>query len=47
MTTPPGDNPNGRKDENNKRREEWLFTAKLFLLVIAIFGTVIFLALWQ
>jgi len=47
MTTPSRNNPNGRKDENDKRREEWVLTAKLFLLVIAIFGTVIFLAIWQ
>jgi len=37
----------GRKEVNDERRDEWILTVKLWLLVIAIFGTIILLGMWQ
>ncbi len=34
-------------EEHAKRREEWILTAQSWLIVIAIFGTVILLGIWQ
>ena len=32
---------------NLSRREEWILTAKLGLLAVAIFGTLILIGMWQ
>ena len=37
----------GTNQDNHERREEWILTAKLFLLAIAIFAAVIVAGFWQ
>ncbi len=37
----------GDNERKPKRRKEWASTVKLWLLIVAIFGTVILLGIWQ
>ena len=40
-------NTSGHNEENGERRDEWILTVKLWLLIIAIFTMVILLGMWR